>query len=77
MKNIEPAVSKMESYTGRGGNLNVTGFRKKFDDTDEETTLKSHLEVEEVGEGKERKSSSPELKLKDLINESDSSDEDD
>lgn len=50
MKNIEPAVSKMESYTGRGGNLNVTGFRKKHDDveTDEETNLQSHLEVEEL-----------------------------
>ena len=24
MKTIEPAVSKMESFTGRGGNLNAT-----------------------------------------------------
>ena len=80
MKNIEPAVSKLEGYTGRGGHLSVTGFRKKFDDgdTDEETNLRSHLEVEEVASQQpERKSASPELKLNDLINESDSSDEDD
>ena len=38
MKNIEPAVSKMESFTGRCGNLNVSGFRKKFDDRDDEET---------------------------------------
>lgn len=34
MSTIEPAVTKMENYTGRGGNLNATQFRKKFDESE-------------------------------------------
>jgi len=68
----------MESYAGRGGNLNATQFRKKFDESemDEETNLKSHFEVStENTEKIDDTVHSPEMKLNDLINESDSSDD--
>lgn len=68
-------MSQLERVTGRGGNLRASGFKKKFDDDDrdEEASL-APLEVEEATSPTREE---PEMKLNDLINESDSSDEDD
>ena len=68
----------MEGFTGRGGNLNATQFRKKYDESelDEETNLNSHFEISTDNTTEIKKEvDSPGLKLNDLINESDSSDD--
>ena len=72
MTSVQPLTDRLEKFTGRGGNLRATGFSKKYDrlDGDEEASL-NHFEVESP-----QKDVRQRQQLQDLINESDSSDED-